>query len=75
MKHAAEKMIFTAAAGHGGRKFAITHRAAKRAHAADEPEHDHGESRRQIAHLKAQRSENARADHVRHDDGRGGGQG
>ena len=54
------------------REFGIGKRAAHRANSAHDPERDDGETARQIANLKSEAGENARADHVRDHDAGGG---
>ena len=65
-----EKIIFAARARQRRSQLRIRERAAERAEPAHRPDRHDREPRRQIAHLKPETGENARADHVRHDDAR-----
>src|ERR1700758_1853691 len=72
MINLAQKMIFTARARHCRRQFGVGERTAHRANSAHAPERNNGEPGRQITNLKPQEGEDARADHVRDHDARGG---
>lgn len=64
-------MILASRAGQRSGELAITQCATESADAANEPKDENDKARRQAADLKAERGEDAGADHVGHDDRRG----
>jgi hypothetical protein len=75
MKSTGEEVILAPRTRHGSGQLAISQRTTKSTHSTYCPEHDDDETRRQVSNLEAQAREDACADHIGDDDGRGRDQG